>query len=504
MGLNNSRIRVLFVLLVCFSVFSLFRFSLYPQSKIKEYVSVNWWILPFYAVSNGGEGVKPLGSGDIRLFINGEEIKDFTLLRDIKIGDKDEISGTPKKIVKANKKEKEKLKHVTFLLFDNMLTDPLIFMKCKSIAKKIIDEASEGTDFILLTLDGYSGIKYYYGPGSDKKKIKKVLRRKIVPRKKRAHFGFGSGIDYNDVSYYHNEPQENIDLANTWDNLEKKKWIIAKHAMKNYLSSLVSLKYILKFAMKKSLFFFSSGIKKKLLFKGRHQRMVDALPYWMLKNTAKEINKSGTLFFIVNPEGTRRLSSDLESGEDTLISLAGISGGKYLEGTKDEIAKSVNRIARSYYTVSFPERENFKGDSIKIKLVSKRKDVKIYSPRVLSRDKNYGNMNRFEREMLVVDIVSGGFWSKTRIGIKKIKLKEIGVTATFLKYKWKDCELSKGRYADIFIVHTKNGKKEIKLEKDRRRFSRVDFLIKVKKLKGYKTDIIIIDQFKNTAYFSPI
>ena len=506
MGIIKYFKKSLFCIFICSFILINLESFVYSRHIIKEYISVKWWILPIYAVSDSGEKDFVLKKEDIKLLINGKEIKEFILFKSTNVAEEKD-KGSLNKIDKNSKRNN--INHIVFLLFDNMLTDPLIFMRGKSIASKIVDSASEGTDFVLLSLENGSGIKYHYGPGNDKKKIKRILKRKMPPRKVRKRHLGNSDIDYNDISYLNDTYAEGIQHSG-----ERKKWekIYAKIAMKNYLKSLISLKYILKFTMKKSLFFFSSGISKGLFSKNSisggdkiiGSAPVDSFPYWMLENAAKVINRSGVLFFIINPEGTRILSSDINSGEEALRSLSIRSGGKYLEGTKDEIVKGVNRIVKNFYTVSFPEQKNFKGDSIKIKLISKRKDIKIYSPRVLSPDKNYGNMNKFEREMLVVDIIAGGFWSKTRIEIKKVKLKENAGSVFSNKYRWKDCELSRGQYADIFIVYTKNGKKEIKMKKEHIRFSGGDFLIEVKELKGYKTNIIIIDRFKNRAYISLI
>ena len=54
---------------------------LLSQEKVTEKVTIDWWVLPLFAVDKGGDSVLDLTGSDIDLRVNNQKVTDFTLYK---------------------------------------------------------------------------------------------------------------------------------------------------------------------------------------------------------------------------------------------------------------------------------------------------------------------------------------------------------------------------------------------------------------------------------------
>jgi len=64
------------------SIVVLLLFTISPlisQEPVKEEMSVDWWVVPLFAVDKSGNPVKDLDKNDVKLYLDDKLVDDFTL-----------------------------------------------------------------------------------------------------------------------------------------------------------------------------------------------------------------------------------------------------------------------------------------------------------------------------------------------------------------------------------------------------------------------------------------
>jgi hypothetical protein len=127
------------VLVVLFSLFLLLLSPVFPQQKkIVEEVSVDWWVVPVFAVDKSGQPVLDLKESDIELKVDNKKIKTFELVkRSFTVSEqptedeKERADVPPAPLRKKN----------VFLLFDTALSTTESTEAAKVSAQRIINQA---------------------------------------------------------------------------------------------------------------------------------------------------------------------------------------------------------------------------------------------------------------------------------------------------------------------------------------------------------------------------
>ena len=55
--------------------------SCFAQERIQEQVSVDWWVVPLFAVDRGGNAITDLKKEELQLLINKRSTEEFVLTR---------------------------------------------------------------------------------------------------------------------------------------------------------------------------------------------------------------------------------------------------------------------------------------------------------------------------------------------------------------------------------------------------------------------------------------
>jgi len=460
------------------------------QKTIVEKVEVNWWQVPIFALDKHGSPILDLKDTDIEVWVNGQRIEAFTFYK------REFTVSTPvqKEAVDSqqpSEKPKEKVPQALkpqsiFLVFDVAMSGQRCTKHSKDIAGKIITGAGPGFQFYVLTIEPWKGLNYICGPSADKKELLDSIDKKVIGKPNERIV---------DTSKFFATPAND----ETGEMSEQ----VAAYYMKKaegFFNSFESL-YLLFNSIEdnKFVYFFTEGISNSILGAIRAEKTRYRA---QLKNAAESLGRGGAVLFIVNPLGvgdasdlvTRSVDAnnnnyagstasyfDREnerSGEDYLRYMAKESGGKYLEGVKEKIATSLEQVHRAYYEISFPDIPQLKGATRDITIKLKRKGIFIHSLRSLEKSKTYREMNKAEKEILALNLISQNFLLKTNLSsqparvtqIKKHKnsiVYEILLPKEFLNQQLDVYKFRVKDYREVVTLETtslQTGKRKIKLQ----------------------------------------
>lgn len=438
---------------VFLAIYLSFWFSLYSghrapqegQNKIVETVSVDWWQVPVFALDNDGNPVIDLKREDINVWVNGKKVEGFVFYkRDFYVTEtiEQQVAAVPQK--KRPQKGPNVKRKTIYLIFDLTLSSSACSGRAKHVARDIIAKARTETDFVLLTIEPFIGLRYVYGPTGDKDRLLELLAKKVrskpnkrvvAPSEVIASLNQVDGSGRRQNQY--NEKELNLGRSTTASYYVRRSLGFFKAFESMYVSFNATND-------NKFVYLFTEGLSeafKDSIFGG--QTMFNKF----LRKGADYLGRSGVVLFIVNPMGTvddTSLSAnnsptfssvDPKSGEDSLRYLAEESGGKYLEGVKETIIQTLNNMHRSYYEISFPDTDGISGITRKISIKPVRKGITVHTLHSLEKSKKYTQLSRLEQELLALNLISRNSLLKSRIDITharvtKMDANENGVTYT--------------------------------------------------------------------------
>jgi hypothetical protein len=380
---------LILLLLILSPVFS-------QQKEIVEEISVDWWVVPIFAVDQSGQPVMDLEESDIELKVDHQKIKSFVLVKESftvseqPMKDEKERAGVVPILVR---------KKNIFLLFDTALSTVGSTKVAKVIAQRIVKQAEPGTRFFIMTIEPFAGLTYAGGQTSDKKKLTDLIEKKVkgkpnsrIPRRDEI---LGQVISGKHSKYTEEEIPVFIRSVSKY----------YKRKSKSFAQSFESLYYALN-AIKdtKIIYLFTEGISNAI----QQVESGDRSMYRQyLSEMADYLGRSGSVLFIINPFGGLAADQVDISGEDSLRFLAQKSGGKYLEGSDKKLMTKIENLNRAYYEIAFPAVPKSKSGVLKISLQSKRKDIEIHTLKTAEKSRQYSQMKAMEQEVLALNLVSG-------------------------------------------------------------------------------------------------
>jgi hypothetical protein len=516
-----------------------------PHKPITEEVFVRWWVVPVFAVDKNGTSIKDLKKKHLEIYLDKRPIDSFNLYKKefAAVETVKPKPGTPSQEIFQPKK-------MVFIVFDNFLTSQLMLSKSKSIAKQLISESENNNHYVLMSLEYGAGFKYIAGPTDKKEDILGAIK-KIKPAAKRFRKRHPSQVDVTNQESKWQDPQDLEYFTGTKDEIDEHRQALEKmdpmykghgkhekikdritnpqntrkgseytyqqgpaqfrqyfnetYLGQLFLRGLRTLDAALGTMENSSrlVYLFSTGIAEKNLYRKISKNIsIDAFHYHQLKRIGEVFNKNGSMLFVVNPEGTRLPAADLNSGETSLRLLAESSGGRYYEGEKDKISKQVINMDRAFYEIAFPDITNGKKDIHDIKITAKRPGIKIYTVKKLARGRNYGEMKPFEKEILVLSAIEGGYLAKIKLELKEIQLKNIKETKESMVYRLEVPEPIKQREWDVYKVWESTTIPGVKMDKETLLPAASYFEITMKKRKNYKNYIVIVHPKTARAYIA--
>lgn len=473
--------------------------SLFSQKEIiTEKVDVNWWQVPIFVLDKNGNPVLDLKHEDITLLVNGFTVNDFVFHRRDFTKKHESVVVNPveeKKPPLLNKKRR------IFFLFDTTISDRLCIQRAKGIAKKILASSPEDIHFTIMSIEPFIGLTIHgeTSLNSNREKLIMIIDKKIVARRNERTV---SNI--------------NDSLSGIHDTLfiERKinSFFRAFDLLNFYLKTIEDNKFI---------YFFTEGVSNALI-----DTNLGALPgsgsriRKSLDNVGQNIGKSGSILFVVNPNGVDYGaepgqildSASAASGEPAIEHLVNSGGGKYLKGTESSIVSQIEKIQLAYYEISFPNIQGIKGNSIDISVKSNRPKVSIITMRSLAKNTPYLQMKGIEKELLALNLTSPNGINKKMIEAVDILLIDIKKSGKNLEFHFDVPQGIIDKNLDIFIIRFPDDNSPPFITKEIREFKEKKGVISIKsdyrdkKLNppewegGERIFFVLIDGVQNQAF----
>ncbi len=466
------------------------------QQDVREKVEVKWWVIPLFAVDKDGKSVTDLKTSDIQLLLDNQSIDDFVLLRKSfsSAGQAKTTSGTPTPgptpTPQAQPQKADEDEKMIFFLFDTALSSQDAVVQSRQIAHEIVAKASDENRFIVMTIAPYSGLNFVGGPSANKKLLDEFIEKKVIV-KDNPKLAALNAILENDAMGRHSKyngsdiqgflvphfnrtlKQRNLNFFKSFETLYQ-----AVHTIK----------------CNKFIYLFTEGVSKMSTIgdKGSTYQLY-------LKQVAENLGKSGAVVFIINPSGAGLSTQSMNSGEESLRYLAEESGGKYMEGAADSIAKRIENIHRAYYEIAFSDIPGDKENTRRITVKSNRKGVKIHTMRSLKASNEYTIMNDMEKEVLVLNLVSRNPLFLISFPFKEMKVDRIerkeGLTlfhATLpTAYVQKPC--------DLFKIWVDKDTREPQIERESLLPASIKTTVRMQNKEGKENHFVLINSKDNIA-----
>ncbi len=389
--------------------------------NVQEEVVVRWWIVPIYALNADGTAVRDLKAEDLAIRVAGVPVEKFTLHK--KTFRSAAAAEPTQEALRPPLQRK-----LVVLAFDAAFTSYNLLSRAKDIASEMLARSEEDADYLVLSIEPYAGLTRILGPDRDPAAAMDAVGKYVVGKK--SDYLRSSDLDSTSIRnpYPTNDkrnPEESIRDRFNRDMLGKQDERDVRRKTANFVSALMTLNVALTGFRDATrvVYLFSGGPPAGALeVKGEVRASedfavvdfvnvgADVLHYGWLEMVARRFNENGTILLAVNPAGTRVDVKDRDSGESALRLLAEGSGGRYFEGAEKSIARDVVRMENGYYEVSFPDSKAYAGNSLELTAASRRPGMSVFSVRRMGREKNYAQLTRFEKEVLVLSLLrEGGF-----------------------------------------------------------------------------------------------
>ena len=357
---------------------------------------------------------------DLRVSIDDLKVELFTLHK------KQFQVGEPGKETLIAPEQTPPQTKMVFLVFDAAFTPYNFMAKAKSVAETVIAQSDKAAQYVLLSIEPFAGLNYICGPTRDLDLVAQSMR-KYIAGKRSDYVMKTSDIDSSRIREIYPGVAQGIDsrAKRLAQRLELRD---DKRIASVFGSSLMTLNLVLGLFREysKVIYLYSCGIPSSALEHRTEIPLDPAQGSWevhftpslfaldTLKMIGAQINKSGSLLFLVNPAGTRMLEADKDSGEESLRILANESGGRYYEGADKEVAKQVNSMEGGYYEISFPDKAEYGGQEMSFEYRSLRPEISIYSLRRLGRVQDYSSMTWLEREVFILNVLNKGPYAEMK------------------------------------------------------------------------------------------
>ncbi len=472
----------------------------------QEEVIVRWWIVPIYALNADGSPARDLKPEDLAIEVGGVRVPTFTLHRK---AFRSENAAPAAAAVPAPVLPPPLQRKMVVLAFDASFTSYSLLARARTIAAEMLSRPEDDTDYLVFSIEPSSGLKYVFGPDRDRAAALARIE-KLVQGKKTDYLQTGD-LDATGIRnpYPYRDPRnpEYLSTLRTKRRILKEidlKDNISKNA--NFLSSLMILNAALSGFREASriVYLFSAGPPKTVMERETELRLDNAKPeevtfrnieaqnfnYRWLDTIGRRFNENGILLLTVNPAGTRVPLADRDSGEIVLRTLADRSGGRYFEGAKEDIAKEVVAMEGGYYEVSFPDSQSFAGDSLELTARANRHGLSVFSVRRLGRERKYPVLSRFEKEILVLNLLREGFATGT--------LKPMDIEADVTEEKGNlvfRLDLPMGLNRDLWDVykvwrHSETG--EIRMEEESFAAEKAGVRVEMTRREGFRHDLVLV------------
>lgn len=443
------------------------------QDAIEHEVSVRRALVPIFAYDKKGNPVEDLKSEEIQLFVNGKLMK-LTDMNRIRFNSQEEVPVVNEKTGEITYEPKYLQRRMVFIVLDSMYNSFYGLRKAKKLARELVENDKLGTEFVIMESTLYGGLRLMGGPEADIDKLKKYIGKvsKTSP-------------DEREDDYDVTIRNPAVRSTQNWNKLsDTSNRIHKKQQTKFYLDFLAQLKYSLQSITRpKLVVLLSEGFSETLFYEVNSEvnksLNFDPEVLQRLNHLVEEINAGGSVVYTVftgRLKAYRKRINNSTQGETegeaaweelgftlddmdlpissltdiaSLQTISGGTGGKHFEGSTKEVVNKVQTMTSAYYELAFsPDKDA--GKSMRIKVKSTRKDVRIDSMvRIFTREE-YKDMEKIQKKVFALNLLLGRQWAHVMATIDRVRFTQPGQEEAHIRV---DLPPSlQGRSLDIFMV----------------------------------------------------
>lgn len=368
-----------------------------------------------------------------------------------------------------------------FVIIDSIFNSRPGLRRSKELAAGLVNNASPGDNFIVLSCNPGSGLQYKIGPTKNKKKLTDTITKiKLLPVHRRRMKSPKKAADYLTADKRYMKVFMDFNPEKPRKDREHEKFQYVTD-MKYLSKVLVDLKYALKTITRPKMVYFisegvsrgafkeegplgkppqnSGGFRQQLYNEPVRENQFNTQQFYFtyLKNVAKALNDGGTVMYTLNSR-RMRVEDDYDvRGDDSLKFLADESGGQYFRGMDIEnIITRVKKSTAAYYEIFFhPESKSTA--NMKFSVRCERKGVKVHSIVSAGKERSYADMPKIQKKMFAYNLVTAGTWSRMVAKIDKLKYKKLkaktirGKTVRDIKVTIPQDMI--GKQVDVFVLN---------------------------------------------------
>ncbi len=476
------------------------------QPKIQEEVVVRWWLVPVYAMNKDGSPALGLNAGDFEVYISDKKIAFFDVhKKEFQVVETQKEAPAARIVPRFEKK-------MVFLVFDSAFSTYNLLEKAKKVAGTMMAQEGQATQFIALSIEPFAGLKPIIGPTRDRDLVAKNIGKYVSGKK--AEYLRINALDSTEIrNVYPSNSGRNPDATMTpgrrkslfarLDTREKRRTASV------YIRSLMTLNVILGYFNDNSkiIYLFSCGIPTSAMEwetesnPGRPDEegaasylniAPDQINLQALKDVGRYLNRNGSLLFLINPAGTRLAIHEQDSGEQSLRILADESGGRYYEGPEKEIAKEIAGMETAYYEISFPDSDEYQGLDMDFEIRPKNPDVQVFTVKSVSRGKDYVQMTRLEREVLILNLLDRGPYAQGKLRVIDANSQVTKNGDFFICVVQLPRELARSEW-DTFKVWRKMDAGKIMMEVDHLLTESSELTVDMKQRNGFRHELVLVN-----------
>jgi hypothetical protein len=478
-------------------------------AKIQEEVVVRWWLVPVYAVNKDGSPALGLQTEDFEVYLNEKKIPFFDLHeKEFQVAETLKEQPMTKSAAPLQKK-------MVLLVFDSAFSTYNLLEKAKKVAEAMMAQQGQAAQFIALSIEPFAGLKPICGPTHDRDLVYKNIEKYISGKK--AEYLQINALDSTEIRnvypkdspYADRNPDESRTRGRRTTLFERLDTREKRRIASVYTQSLMTLNLILGYFKDNSkiIYLFSCGIPISAMeWKTESSAGRPDDPEWAsyenispdqfnlqaIKNVGKYFNQNGSLLFLINPAGTRLAIYDQDSGEQSLRILAEESGGRYYEGPEKDIAEEIAGMETAYYEISFPDSDEYKGLDMDFEIRSMKPDVKIYTVKRVSRGKEYRQMTRLEKEVLILNLLDQGPYAQAKLRVIDADSQVTRKGDLFLFVVKLPRELAPSEW-DVFKIWRKMEAGKIMIEEEHFLTESSELTLEMKQRKGFQHELVLVN-----------
>ena len=455
--------------------------------------------VPLVAVDSRGAAVSGIGGDSIEVYANGRRVENFILEK------RTEGSSTP-------------TRRTVFLIFDTLSTTHLWLSRAKIIAEQLLDSSGPGIDYLLLSLEPGSGLRYLLGPSGDRREVIRALRKKIATRHPGSTLDSSPRrIDRDDGLLVGDPRSPRPQLGETRTERDpfsaKQTQLNEQEKGELFLSSLTTLNVALTGFNDsvKTVYLFSGGIASRTRYQDLSTtnpnlhgevQTVDNLFLNSLAGLSDVFKTRGAVFFVVNPAGAQIGREEPGSGENQLRLLAEKGGGRYLEGEPETIVRQLTEMENAFFEVVLP-LDGLGSGPIDIEIKPKDPALQLHYGRRAFPSRGFEQLSRDEKMRLALDAAEGGYASGMVLRLRTAELIAKSEDRVRTVYRLKLPDGFSGFPLEVFRVWLGKGGRGAIVELERLEPVGDELSLPVVKKKGYRIRVVIVEPRSAAALIVP-